>query len=126
MNLSNASGSKVWAFAAGNIPFDSNGNEPVFTSRDQIAVLNINSEKAEITITIYYEDQDEVGKYKLVVDARRVRKIRFNDLIDPLPITLERPYGFELNSTVPVIVQFTRMNTSARALSSLCTTAYHT
>jgi hypothetical protein len=118
-------GSKKWAFAAGNIPFHSTGEEPMFNSHDRIAILNINSQKADITITIYYEDQREIGNYQIVVDARRVRKVRFNDLIDPLPITLERPYGFVLESSVPVIVQFTRMNTGAAALASLCTTAYH-
>ncbi len=124
MKNNSSAGSKVWAFAAGFIPFQSTGVEPMFNSHDRIAILNINSKKAETVITIYYEDQEEVGNYKILVGARRVRKIRFNDLIDPLPITLERPYGFKLESSVPVIVQFTRMNTGASALSSLCTTAY--
>lgn len=97
----------------------------MFTSHDRIAILNINSKKAEIVITIFYDDQKEVTDYKLIVGARRVRKIRFNDLINPLPITLERPYGFVLKSSVSVIVQFTRMNTGSAALASLCTTAYH-
>jgi hypothetical protein len=118
-------GSKKWSFAAGNIPFHSTGIEPTFTSNDRIAILNINSQNAEIIITIYYEDQEEMTNYNIVVGARRVRKIRFNDLIDPLPITLERPYGFLIESSVPVVVQFTRMNTGAAALASLCTTAYH-
>jgi hypothetical protein len=125
MTNNSTTGSKKWTFAAGNIPFQSNGAEPMFNSHDRIAILNINSEKAEIVITIYYEDQNEVSNYHLVVGARRVRKIRFNDLIDPLPISLERPYGFLLESSVPVVVQFTRMNTGAAALASLCTTAYH-
>jgi hypothetical protein len=118
-------GSKTWSFAAGNIPFRSTGVEPMFTSNDRIAVLNMNSQKAEIIITIYYEDQDEMTDYKIIVGARRVRKIKFNDLIDPMPIALERPYSFMLESSVPVVVQFTRMNTGAAALASLCTTAYH-
>lgn len=118
-------GSKKWSFAAGNIPFHSTGEEPMFNSHDRIAILNINSQKANITITIFYEDQHEISNYKLTIGPRRVRKIRFNDLIDPLPITLERPYGFVLESSAPVVVQFTRMNTSAAALASLCTTAYH-
>jgi hypothetical protein len=125
MKNESTTGRKTWSFAAGNIPFHSNGIEPMFTSHDRITILNINSDKAEIVITIFYEDQKEVNDYKLIVGARRVRKIRFNDLINPLPITLERPYGFVLKSSVPVVVQFTRMNTGAAALASLCTTAYH-
>lgn len=124
MKGSSQAGSKVWAFAAGNIPFHSTGVEPTFNSQDRIAILNVNSQKAEIAITIYYQDQEEVGNYRILVAARRVRKIRFNDLIDPLPITLERPFGFRLESSVPVVVQFTRMNTGSSALASLCTTAY--
>lgn len=125
MKNNSTTGSAKWAFAAGNIPFQSTGREPMFNSHDKIAILNINPQRADITITIYYEDQHEVDSYHLVVGARRVRKIRFNDLIDPLPITLERPYGFLLESSVPVVVQFTCMNTAAAALASLCTTAYH-
>jgi hypothetical protein len=120
-----AYGKKVWAFAAGNIPLRSTGLEPDFTSHDKISILNTSAIKTEIEISIYYEHADVVTDHQIVVGPGRVRKIRFNDLIDPLPIPLDTPFGFVVTSPVPVIVQFSRMNTGDRRLAEICTTAFN-
>jgi hypothetical protein len=125
MNNDEALGNKVWAFAAGHIPFLTNGAEPAFTSRDQIAILNTGKHVVKIVIKIMYEDQQEVGDYRIIVQGKRLRKIRFNDLIDPLPVPLDKPYGFLLVSSGNVIVQFSRINTGASACALMGTTAYH-
>ncbi len=119
-----AKGKRIWAFAAGHIPLHSTGAEPVFTSHDKIAILNITGEDAQVALVIFYEDRNIVGDYKVKVKARRIRKVRFNDLIDPLPIPLDTPFGFMIVSDIEVIVQFSRMNTSGPALASYCVTAF--
>lgn len=116
--------SKVWAFAAGDIPLRSTGREPMFTSHDKIAILNFSDEDAKVSLTVFYSDAPPVEGYMLEVKARRVRKIRFNDLVDPLPVPLATPYGFELRSTVGVVVQFSRVNTSAANVTGFCATPY--
>jgi hypothetical protein len=57
----------------------------------------------------------------LTVPGKRVRSIRFNDLIDPQAMPLDTDYACVLESSVPVIVQFTRMDTSQaeNAIASL-------
>lgn len=115
---------KVWAFAAGDIPLRSTGREPMFTSHDKIAILNFSDEDAKVNLTIFYSDSPPVEGYTIEVKARRVRKIRFNDLVDPLPLPLATPYGFELRSTVGIVVQFSRMNTSLANVTSFCATPY--
>jgi hypothetical protein len=117
-------GKKQWAFAAGNIPLRSHGLEPEFTSHDKIAILNTGHKDAAVRLSIYYASDSPVGEHEIVVKARRLRKVRFNDLINPLPIPLETPFGFVLQSDEPVIVQFSRANTGGSSLTQVITTAY--
>lgn len=117
-------GKKEWVFAAGRIPLDSTGREPEFTSHDKIAVLNTSLQDAEIKLTIYYEDKQPVKDHAIKIPARRVRKIKFNDLIDPLPIPLDKPFGFTLTCDVEVVVQFSRMDTGKKHNAIFCVTPY--
>lgn len=106
-----AVGHRVWILPGGHIPFPSHGREPGFTSFDQLCVLNGTDRPAALELIIYYEDQEPVGPYRLVVPPERIRHVRFNDLIDPEAIRLDRPFGCLLRSTVPVVVQFQRQDT---------------
>jgi hypothetical protein len=113
-----------WAFSGGRIPFDSTGEEPMFNSHDKISVLNTSEEEAEIEIFIFYEDEAPVGTYEVKVKPRRLRKIRINDLIDPAAVRLERNYGCYIRSSVPVVIQFSQMNTGQNANAIMGTLAY--
>ncbi len=104
-------GRKTWALPGSNIPLNQNGREPEFTTRDTLWMLNTTGDDATVAITIYYADREPVGPYELELKARRVRKVRFNDLIDPEAIPLETDYGAVVESTVPIVVQQTRMDT---------------
>ena len=113
-----------WAFSGGRIPFDSTGEEPMFNSHDKISVLNTSEEEAEIEIFMFYEDEAPVGTYEVKVKARRLRKIRINDLIDPAAVRLERNYGCYIRSNVPVVIQFSRMHTGQDANAIMGTMAF--
>ena len=117
-------GKKMWCFAAGHIPLISTGIEPDFTSNDKIAVLNVTESKAEIEMQIFYEDRAPVLYKKIVVQPLRIRKVRINDLINPIPVPLDTPYGLVIRSSVPVIIQFSRMNTGSRNVAGICTNAF--
>ncbi|SCG49142.1 sensory rhodopsin transducer [Micromonospora zamorensis] len=118
-------GARLWVVPGGHIPFPSNGPEPAFTSFDQICVLNTTDTRADIDLRIYYEDAEPVGPYTLTVDARRVRHVRLNDLIDPEAVRLDRPYGCLLRSSVPVVVQFLRQDTRLPGVVTLAATMAH-
>jgi hypothetical protein len=100
-----------WAIASGHIPLNSNAAEPEYTSRDCLCVLNTGDTEANIEVTILYADRDPIGPYKLRVAPRRVRRVRFNDLIDPLPIPLDCDYGAVAIADVPVVIEFFRLDT---------------
>lgn len=104
-------GARTWVVAGARIPVDSNGEEPEFTSFDQLCLLNVGDVDASVELTVYYADQEPVGPYRLPVWARRVRHIRLNDLVDPEPIRLGRPFGCVLTSSESVVVQFQRQDT---------------
>lgn len=113
-----------WAFSGGRIPFDSTGEEPMFNSHDKIAVLNTSEEEAEIEIFIFYEDAAPVGTYEVEIKPKRLRKIRINDLIDPEAVRLERNYGCYIRSNVPIVIQFSRMNTGSKEVGLMGSMAY--
>jgi hypothetical protein len=124
-NFNTPHGRKRWMLAAGHIPLQSTGREPAFTSHDKIAILNTSNSHARIMLNIIYENREPVFRYEFEVKARRVRKIRINDLIDPIPLPLDTPYGVTLDSSEKVIVQFSRMDTSGERAASFVTTPYY-
>jgi hypothetical protein len=72
---------------------------------------------------VYFEEAPPKGPYELQVAAERLRIVRMNDLIDPVPIPLGVPYGMLLESNVPVVVQMQRLDASPDRLPALVLTA---
>ena len=117
-------GKKVWAIAEGYIPGYGNGQEPQFESHETICILNTTDEDADIEIMIYFSDREPIGPYKTKVPARRTNHIRFNNLTDPEPIPRDTDYASVLVSSVPVVVQHTRMDTRQAENALMTTIAY--
>jgi hypothetical protein len=76
-------------------------------------VLNQGTRDAALALTIFYEDRDPVGPYELTVGASRMRRVRFADLIFPEALPLGVAYAALLESDRPVVVQFSRLDSSA-------------
>lgn len=117
-------GKKIWAIAEGYIPGESNGPAPQMTSHETACILNTADEDAHIEITIYYEDRDPVGPYKVTVPAARTLHLRFNDLEDPEKIPRDTDYASVLVSDVPIVVQHTRLDSRQAENALLSTIAY--
>jgi hypothetical protein len=80
--------------------------------------VNATREEANVEITIFYTDREPAGPYPLTVGARRVRHVRFNDLIDPEAIPMNADYAALVESGVPIVAQHVRLD-SRRAEDSL-------
>lgn len=117
-------GKKDWAFSSGRIPFHSNGEEPEFVSHDKVAILNTNNQDAEIEIFVFYEDESPVSFKEIKVEPQRLKKIRFNDLIDPTAMKLERNYSCFIQSNINVVIQFSRLNTGIAENAEMSTMAF--
>jgi hypothetical protein len=117
-------GKRIWSIAHGYIPQKSHGKEPEFVSQDKLSVLNTTNQPAKLEIWIYYENKAPIGPYPLIVDAKRVRKFRLNDLIDPQAIPLGVNYSCIIYSSVPVVIQFSKQYTTQNEIAIMSTIPY--
>lgn len=117
-------GKTTWVIADGYIPPESTGPEPEMLSHETMSFLNAGDRPARIEVMIYYSDRDPGGPYRFEVEARRVRHVRFNDLIDPEAVPLGTDYGAVIQSDVPVVVQHTRLDSRQAENALLSTMAY--
>lgn len=112
--MEEAAGKKKWIIPGGHIYLKSNGKEPDLLSQDRIAVLNTGSDPVKLKISVFHSDRDPVEYSLLEIGARRLRKVRINDLIDPCPVFLETDYAIVIEADHNVVVQFMQMNTGQR------------
>lgn len=119
-----AIGKKIWAIAEGYIPGYSNGPPPDFISHEAACILNTSDEDAHVQIMLYFTDKEPVGPYKVTVNARRTKHLRFNDLTDPQPVPLETNYSSVFVSDQPIVLQYTRLDSRQNANALITTIAY--
>ncbi|MBS1604002.1 MAG: sensory rhodopsin transducer [Bacteroidetes bacterium] len=117
-------GKRTWAIAEGYIPGWSNGPAPAFTSHEAACILNTGDADAHLTLTLYFEGRPPAGPYRITVPAERTLHLRFNNLSDPEKIPLETPYSSLFVSDVPVVIQFTRLDSRQEANALITTIAY--
>jgi len=117
-------GKRHWAVAEGHIPGGSHGPAPDLTSHEAVCILNAASTEAHIELTVFFSDRDPAGPYRLTVPARRTRHVRLNNLDDPETIPKDTDFSFTLDSDVPVVVQYTRLDSRQAANALLSTIAF--
>lgn len=122
--MPDAIGKREWVIPGGRVPLRSTGEEPAMTSRDELRLLNASDKPATVVLTVYYTDRDPVGSYEVEVAARRLRRVRVNDLIDPLPVPLETDYALVIRADRPIVVQFSRYDTSSATAAEMGTIGY--
>lgn len=116
-------GRRVWAIPEGYLPPYSSGPAPELTSHDSLAILNAGDEAASVTIEVYYADREPVT-YELTVAARRTHHCRLNDLTTPEPIPRGVDFSSVVRASVPVVVQYTRLDSRQAANALLSSLAY--
>lgn len=122
--MNNQIGRRRWAIAEGYIPGQSAFSDRTLISHEDACILNATDSAANIEITIYFADRPPVGPYRLTVEPRRTRHIRFNDLTDPAPIPRDTDYSSVIESDVPIVVQHSRLDSRRAELVLLSTVAY--
>ncbi|KAA8787197.1 hypothetical protein ABIE27_005739 [Paenibacillus sp. 4624] len=123
-SLSRASthGHTYWVIPDGYIPPDSSGS---LESHESICVLNTGSEDATLDITIYFEDREPLEHIQAEVPARRTKHIRTASLRagkEAIPSGV--PYAITVSSDVPVIIQYSRLDTTQPELALMSVMAY--
>ncbi|SFP36522.1 sensory rhodopsin transducer [Salibacterium halotolerans] len=113
-------GKQKWLIPDGFLQPQSSGDQ---VSHEAVCVLNLEEESALIRLTFYFEDRDPMEDFTAECPGRRTHHIRLDQLTDDSGCGVPRnvPYAVEVDSSVPVIVQHSRLDTSQEPLA-LCTT----
>lgn len=116
-------GSKVWVIPDGFIPKDSSGT---LESHEAICLLNCSSKAAKIDFIIYFEDADPLRNIEYTLEANRTKHLRTDSLnVDGVSIPKGVPYAMKITSNIPIIIQYSRMDTTQSANALMTTMAYN-
>lgn len=115
-------GSHVWVVPDGFIPARSSGS---LESHEAICLVNCNDTAAHILVTVYFEDQPPIEAIEVSLDGLRTKHVRTDSLEkDGRKIPAGVPYALKVESDRPVVVQFSRMDTTQAENSLMTTMAY--
>lgn len=117
-----ALGEKHWIIPDGYIPPTSAGS---LTSHESVCVLNVSSEEALLSFSVYFEDREPMEDILVVVPPRRTKHIRTSSLNKGgTPIPAGVPYAIEVRSDIPVIVQYSRLDATQAENALMSVVAY--
>ena len=85
-----------------------------YVSHEAICVMNTGDEEAVIRITLLYEDRDPVTGLVAKCGAQRTHHIRMDKLVDEKGqhIAMGVPYAALVESNVPIVAQYSRIDTT--------------
>lgn len=122
--MSKAIGKCEWLIPDGYYPEIDRGG--VYVSHEAVCVLNTGSQDANIEITLYFEDKDPMTGFKAVCKAQRTNHIRMDKIVSENGQKVPRgvPYAMMVVSDVPVVVQYSRLDTSQCEMGFMGLIAY--
>ncbi|HEV8687924.1 MAG TPA: sensory rhodopsin transducer [Gaiellaceae bacterium] len=105
-------GKRVWYVPDAYLPIESSAAAP---SHESSCLLNAGGQDARVRFTFYFEDREPLGPVELVLNARRTQHVRLDDPAQLGGLELPRgvPYAYTVESDVPIVVQHSRLDTSA-------------
>ena len=97
-----------------------------YVSHEAVCVLNTGDKDAHIQITLYFEDSEPLEGFEAVCGARRTNHIRMDRIVSKGGKKVPRgvPYAMLVESDVPVVVQYSRLDTTQAEMSFMSLIAY--
>ena len=95
-------------------------------SHEAICVINTTAREAKIDFTLFYESRDAVTGYGATCPAMHTHHIRLDKQVNAAgqPIPRDIPYAILVESSEPIVVQYSRLDTSAPEMALMTTIAY--
>ena len=117
-----AAGRQRWFVPDGYLPA---GSSHGVESHEAACLLNVSEQDAQVTFTFYFEDREPIANVVLSLGARRTRQVRL-DRADEIGVDLPRgtPFAYAVESDVPVVLQHSRLDTTAGGYTLFTTVAY--
>jgi hypothetical protein len=122
--MSEPLGHTVWAIPEGYVPSESTAPTPELESHETACLLNTGDEDARVEVTVYFEDREPAGPFRVTVPARRTYRFRFDQEDDPEPIPKDTAYASVIRSDRPIVVQHTRLDSRQAENALLSTMAF--
>ncbi|HEY3051523.1 MAG TPA: sensory rhodopsin transducer [Gaiellaceae bacterium] len=95
-------------------------------SHESACLLNTTERDARLRFTFFFQDREPIGPVELKLEARRTWHVGLNDpsALGGLELPLGVPFAYSVESDVPVVLQHSRLDTSADAYTLFTTIAY--
>ena len=112
-----------WLIPDAFYPVKDNGE---YVSHEAVCVLNAGEVDAEINITLYFENSEPMEGFKAVCKAKRTNHIRMDKIVSEKGEKVPRgvPYAMLVPSNVPVVCQYSRLDTTQAEMSFMGLIAY--
>ena len=110
-------GKKVWYFADGYLPAKVNNGS--MEAHEALMLLNTSENTSEVLIDIYYSDREPKRNIAVTVPPERIISLRMDqpeDLAGAVVPPLTQ-YAVRIRSTIPIVCQFGRLDTTQNAMS---------
>ncbi|MNI72793.1 Anabaena sensory rhodopsin transducer [compost metagenome] len=88
-------------------------------------MLNTSENQASVQITVYFEDRDPLHCEAVIVPGQRTKHIRTSSLQQAgefIPNNV--PYAMTVQSNIPVIIQYSRLDATQAANALMTTMGY--
>ncbi|MBR3894022.1 MAG: hypothetical protein IKJ35_02630 [Clostridia bacterium] len=119
----NIVGKKNWIVPDCELPPEGEG---VLKGHESVIVVNDTDEVAHIKVKLFFTDRDPYTDIEWTVEPQRVRCFRMNQPADMSGYVVEKElqYAMKLESSVPVVVQYGRLDNRQTNLAYYTTMAF--
>ena len=106
--------------------FLNSGSKNENVSHEAICVINTTERDAHIDLTLFYEDRPVKTGYSAECGAMKTHHIRLDKQVSDKGELIPRdtPYAILVESSEPIVVQYSRLDTSAVEMALMTTIAY--
>ncbi len=118
-----AVGKKNWVVPDCELPPEGEG---VMKGHESVVIVNDTNKKAVIDVKIYFVDKPAYTGIRWEVEPQKVKCFRMNNLehMCGFEVPLETQYAMKLSSSVPIVVQYGRLDNRQVNLAYYTTLAY--
>ena len=105
-------GKKVWYFADGYLPAKNPAS--AMEAHEALMLFNTSNADIETVIDIYFSDCDPIKNIKVTVPAERIIALRMDhpEDLNGVKIPPLTQYALRVRASLPVVVQFGRVDTT--------------
>ncbi len=116
-------GKKTWLIPDAFLGSES-ANELI--THEAVCVINTSDEDAKIRLTAIFEDRDPIDDFTSYCGSKRTHHIRLDKIKSEsgAGIPLDTPYALLVESSTPIVVQYSRLDASHAELALMTTMAW--